>query len=35
MDGRGDAVLAENAALRAQIAATGREPVTTRRSRKP
>jgi gas vesicle structural protein len=36
VDGRAsDAVLAENAALRAQIAATGREPVTTRRSRKP
>jgi|SRR5687767_12212383 hypothetical protein len=36
VDGRtSDAVLAENAALRAQIAATGREPVTTRRSRKP
>jgi hypothetical protein len=36
MDGRtSDAVLAENAALRAQIAATGREPVTARRSRKP
>ena len=35
VDGRtSDAVLAENAALRAQIAATGREPVTTRRSRK-
>ena len=36
VDGRtSDAVLAENAALRAQIAATGREPVTARRSRKP
>jgi len=36
VDGRtSDAVLAENAALRAQIAATGRQPVTTRRSRKP
>ena len=36
VDGRtSDAVLAENAALRAQIAATGREPVSTRRSRKP
>ena len=36
VDGRtGDAVLAENAALRAQIAATGREPLTARRSRKP
>jgi hypothetical protein len=36
VDGRAsDAVLAENAALRAQIAATGREPVTARRSRKP
>jgi hypothetical protein len=36
MDGRtNDAVLAENAALRAQIAATGREPITARRSRKP
>ena len=36
IDGRtSDAVLAENAALRAQIAATGREPVTARRSRKP
>jgi hypothetical protein len=30
-----DAVLAENAALRAQLAATGRGPVTARRSRKP
>ena len=36
VDGRtSDAVLAENAALRAQIAASGREPVTARRSRKP
>jgi gas vesicle structural protein len=36
VDGRAnDAVLAENAALRAQIAATGREPVPARRSRKP
>jgi gas vesicle structural protein len=36
VDGRAnDAVLAENAALRAQIAASGREPVTARRSRKP
>ena len=36
VDGRtSDAVLAENAALRAQIAATGREPVTARWSRKP
>ena len=36
VDGRtSDAVLAENAALRAQIAATGREPVTARRTRKP
>ena len=36
VDGRtSDAVLAENAALRAQIAATGREPITARRSRKP
>ena len=36
VDGRtSDAVLAENAALRAQIAATGREPVVARRSRKP
>ena len=36
IDGRtSDAVLAENAALRAQIAATGREPITARRSRKP
>ena len=36
VDGRtSDAVLAENAALRAQIAATGREPVTARRVRKP
>jgi hypothetical protein len=37
MDGRGsDAVLAENAALRAQIASTRREqPVGTRRVRRP
>jgi hypothetical protein len=35
LDGRGDAVLAENAALRAQIAATRREPVIIRRSRRP
>ena len=36
VDGRtSEAVLAENAALRAQIAASGREPVTARRSRKP
>ena len=36
VDGRtSDAVLAENAALRAQIAATGCEPVTARRTRKP
>jgi hypothetical protein len=36
VDGRAsDAVLAENAALRAQIAASGREPVVARRSRRP
>lgn len=36
VDGRAsEAVLAENAALRAQIAAAGREPVAARRSRKP
>jgi hypothetical protein len=36
VDGRtSEAVLAETAALRAQIAASGREPVTARRSRKP
>jgi hypothetical protein len=36
LDGRAsDAVLAENAALRKQIAASAREPVTARRTRKP
>jgi hypothetical protein len=35
MDGRGsEAVIAENAALRAQIAATRREPVGARRARR-
>jgi tRNA U54 and U55 pseudouridine synthase Pus10 len=35
LDGRtNEAVLAENAALRAQIAAAGREPVGARRARK-
>jgi hypothetical protein len=36
LDGRAsEAVLAENAALRAQIAATAREPAAARRSRRP
>ena len=36
LDGRAsEAVLAENAALRAQIAATAREPAGARRSRRP
>jgi hypothetical protein len=36
LDGRAsEAVLAENAALRAQIAAAAREPVASRRTRRP